>query len=176
MNWIKNFPLISKLGLLFEIGIDTASTRNQPRYLTFHHKIYQEYSGAYFISNEATTVLDKLKVKFNIGFTGLSKRHPKKISLASTWDSLNIMLYHFHTNGLVWFQETLDELFPSMYEIKRLEEVVLFTVGLMADSTPLVDHVYQTYIKRIQRAGKLGYADTDDEERLESLGKDIYDT
>ena len=65
-----------------------------------------------------------------------------------------------------------------MYAIKRLEEVVLFTVGLMADPTPLVDHVYQAYIKRIPeflRRSTFRLTDTDDEEeRLQSLGKSIY--
>ena len=85
-------------------------------------------------------------------------------------------MYNFPIKDLVvWFQETLGDLFPSLYEIKRLEEVVLFTVGLMDDPTALVDHVYQMYIKRIQRAGILGHVDTDEEEKLVSLGKDIND-
>ena len=78
---------------------------------------------------------------------------------------------------MFWFQETLGALFPSMYAIKRLEEVVLFTVGLMADSAALVDHVYQAYIKRIPEFLKRSTfrpVDTDEEERLQRLGKSIY--
>ena len=54
--------LISKLGLLFETGIDTASVRNQSTFLSFQHKIFQEYSGAYFISKRLQRSLD-VKVK-----------------------------------------------------------------------------------------------------------------
>ena len=78
---------------------------------------------------------------------------------------------------MFWFQDTLDELFPSLYAIQRLEEVVFFTVGLMADPTPLVDHVYQAYIKRIPeflRRSTFRPVYTDEEERLQSLGKSIY--
>ena len=46
----KKSPLLLKLGLLFEIGTDTASIGNIPTFLSFHHKIFQEYSGAYFVS------------------------------------------------------------------------------------------------------------------------------
>ena len=76
-----------------------------------------------------------------------------------------------------WFQETLDDLFPSMYEVKRLEEVVIFTVGFMADPTPLIDHVYQAYIKRIPKVLRIGAfspADCDEEERLQRFGKNVY--
>ena len=45
----KRSPLLLKLGLLFETGRDRASVRNHSL-LSFYHKIFQEYSGAYFVS------------------------------------------------------------------------------------------------------------------------------
>ena len=66
-------PLILKLGLLFETGIDTASTKNQPTFLSFQHKIFQEYSGAYFVSKRLQCSLD-IRVKFNIVFFALRNK------------------------------------------------------------------------------------------------------
>ena len=73
------------------------------------------------------------------------------------------------------FQETLDELFSTLYEVKRLEEVeevVLFTVGLMPDPTPLVDHVYNLYYDRTVKISRTGQVDDAKEETLKRLGKD----
>ena len=55
--------MLLKLGLLFETGIDTATTRKQPTYLSFHHKIFQEYSGAYFACQRITNS-ENIKVNF----------------------------------------------------------------------------------------------------------------
>ena len=46
----KKSPLLLKLGLLFETGTDIASVRNMPTFLSFQHKIFQEYSGACFVT------------------------------------------------------------------------------------------------------------------------------
>ena len=48
--------------------------------------------------------------------------------------------------AIIPFKETLKELFPSWFDIKRHEEVVIFTCGLMQDATPLINHVYDMYI------------------------------
>ena len=46
-----------------------------------------------------------------------------------------------------FFQETLKELFPSWKAVQRYREVVLFVVGLMKDSRPLVQHVYEMQVE-----------------------------
>ena len=46
------------------------------------------------------------------------------------------------------FQETLKELFPSWEAVsERYREVIIFTVGLMKDPRPLVDHIYEMQIE-----------------------------
>ena len=45
-------------------------------------------------------------------------------------------------------QETLKELFPSWEAVKRYREVVIFVVGLMKDSRPLVQFVYEMQVER----------------------------
>ena len=42
----KVCPNILKLGLLSEVGIKTASVREQKRYVSFHHKSLQEFSSS----------------------------------------------------------------------------------------------------------------------------------
>ena len=59
--------------------------------------------------------------------------------------------------------------------MKRLEEVVLLTVGLMADPTPLIDHVYELWIQRHLKLTRYGQIDDDNEEKLRRLGKNIND-
>ena len=49
----------------------------------------------------------------------------------------------------------MNELFPSWFDIKRHEEVVTFTCGLMQDPTPLVNHVYEMYIEMHQKQWRL---------------------
>ena len=45
-------------------------------------------------------------------------------------------------------QETLKELFPSLWDVSgRYREVVLFVAGLMKDSRPLVQHIYEMQIE-----------------------------
>ena len=45
------------------------------------------------------------------------------------------------------FQETLKELFPSLKAVQRYREVVLFVAGLMKDSRPLVQYVYEMQVE-----------------------------
>ena len=45
------------------------------------------------------------------------------------------------------FQETLKELFPSLEAVWRYREVVLFVAGLMKDSRPLVQRIYEMQVK-----------------------------
>ena len=51
----------------------------------------------------------------------------------------------FNTYDL--FQETLKELFPSWEAVERYEEVVLFVAGLMKDSRPLVQYLYEMQVE-----------------------------
>ena len=44
-------PNITRLGLLFETNIDVASVREQPTYVSFPHKLMQEFSAALFITD-----------------------------------------------------------------------------------------------------------------------------
>ena len=62
-----------------------------------------------------------------------------------------------------------------MYEVKQLEEVVLFSVGLLADPTPLADHVYQVRHKRLVKLLREGELNEENEEKLTKLGKNIDD-
>ena len=60
--------------------------------------------------------------------------------------SKSIPIAIFNTYDL--FQETLKELFPSWKAVKRrYREVVLFVAGLMKDSRPLVQFVYQMQVE-----------------------------
>ena len=46
------------------------------------------------------------------------------------------------------FQETLKELFPSMKAVRtRYREVVIFVAGLMKDSRPLVQYIYEMQVE-----------------------------
>ena len=58
---------------------------------------------------------------------------------------------------------------------KKLREVVLFSVGLMSDPTPLVDHVYQVRHNRLLKILRTGEFDEDNEEKLIRMGKNIDD-
>ena len=42
---------ITKLGLLSETDIDVASIQEQPKYVTFAHKLMHEFAAANFIAN-----------------------------------------------------------------------------------------------------------------------------
>ena len=64
--------------------------------------------------------------------------------------------------------------------MKRLEEVLSFAVGLMADPTPLVNHVYLLY-HEMTNMSLSGKHDSDIQEKLKRLGKninniDVYET
>ena len=67
----------------------------------------------------------------------------------------------------------MHELFPSLYEAKRLEEVVLFTVGLMTDPSAVVNYVYQLHYDRMTKMLLIGKHDTDIEGKLKREGKNI---
>ena len=55
------------------------------------------------------------------------------------------------------FQKTLNEFFPSWEAVKWTHrEVIIFSVGLMKDPTPLVDHVYEMYIDHYLRRVRIG--------------------
>ena len=45
----RNFADIMKLGLLFETGIDVARETDQSTYVSFQHKILQDFAAAYYI-------------------------------------------------------------------------------------------------------------------------------
>ena len=57
--------------------------------------------------------------------------------------------------------------------MKRLEEVLLFTTGLMTDPTPLVNHVYQLYYDRMTKMSLAGRYDSDIADKLKREGKYI---
>ena len=59
--------------------------------------------------------------------------------------SKSIPIAIFNTYDL--FQETLKELFPSWKAVQRYREVVLFVAGLMKDSRPLVQHIYEMQVE-----------------------------
>ena len=55
-----------KLGLLFETGIDVASVKERPTFVTFQHKLMQEYAGGYYVQQtlEKSTDIQVLKHNF----------------------------------------------------------------------------------------------------------------
>ena len=63
------------------------------------------------------------------------------------------------------FQETLKELFPSREVLRfRYRQVVIFVAGLMKDSRPLVQHVYEMQVEDYldeMRTGDNPYIDVD---------------
>ena len=72
------------------------------------------------------------------------------------------------------FQETLNELFPSWEAVRRHREVIIFTSGLLPDPQPLVDHVYDTWIRKElnrmqQETGSRRYSPEVDIDLLRSL-------
>ena len=69
----------------------------------------------------------------------------------------------------ILFQETLKQFFPSWYHVKRYEEVLIFTCGLMSDPRPLIEHVGEMLVERetlIVRGG-----DDKREAHLKTMGK-----
>ena len=75
-------------------------------------------------------------------------------------------------------QETLKEFFPSWEHIRIQEEVIGFTCGLMKDPTPLVEHIYETFVEitchGLSPGGFLRNYET--ERRLLAQGKDMDST
>ena len=45
----RKCPDVLKLGMLYETGIDVASIKGRPTYLSFQHKMLQEFAGSVFI-------------------------------------------------------------------------------------------------------------------------------
>ena len=55
MRWS---PLLLKLGLLFDTGVDVGTVRELPTFVCFQHKLLQEYSGAYHVSQRLERAQD----------------------------------------------------------------------------------------------------------------------
>ena len=66
-------------------------------------------------------------------------------------------------------QETLKELFPSWEAVQRYREVVLFVAGLMKNSRPLVQHVYEMYVEYYLNVMRTGGFPSIDADLLKSL-------
>ena len=64
--------------------------------------------------------------------------------------SKSIPIAIFNTYDL--FQETLKEFFPSWKAVDRYREVVIFAAGLMKDSRPLVQYVYEMQVEERPRS------------------------
>ena len=73
------------------------------------------------------------------------------------------------------FQVTLKEMFPSWEDVKKHEEVVVFTCGLMESPEPLVDHVYELYKEREITWVRTNTWDKQKERHLASLGINVLD-
>ena len=68
------------------------------------------------------------------------------------------------------FQETLKELFPSWKAVRyRYREVVLFVAGLMKDSRPLVQFVYEMQVEDYLNEMRTGGLPSIDADLLKSL-------
>ena len=72
-----------------------------------------------------------------------------------------------------YFQKTLKEFFLSWYAIRRYEEVVIFTCGLMIDPRPLIEHAYEMWIEKWLNMMRFDQVDHQAEGRMEAEGKDI---
>ena len=76
----------------------------------------------------------------------MTKRANSSMRQAGRSRSKSIPIAIFNTYDL--FQETLKELFPSWEAVRRrYREVVLFAAGLMKDSRPLVQYVYEMQVE-----------------------------
>ena len=69
-------------------------------------------------------------------------------------------------------------MFPSWFDIVRLEEVVVFTCGLMDDASPLVNYVYQSFCDDLIRQTIMDqYLDREKSKtHLKRLGKKLENT
>ena len=74
---------------------------------------------------------------------------------------------------VVYPQEALKELFPSMDTIRRHREVIQFTCGLMRDPGPLVEFVFQSCIGINLRTMRTGHCEefcvTIDQDLLQAI-------
>ena len=75
----------------------------------------------------------------------MTKRANSSMRQAGRSRSKSIPIAIFNTYDL--FQETLKEFFPSREAVQRYREVVIFVAGLMKDSRPLVQHIYEMQVE-----------------------------
>ena len=73
------------------------------------------------------------------------------------------------------FREKLKQLFRSWWDCVRYSEVIVFSVGLMQDPRPLIQHVYEMYIEREQNMIRTGEMDKEARRQLEAQGKRAAD-
>ena len=52
-----------------------------------------------------------------------------------------VLIMHY----FVFFKESLKQFFQNWDAVKRYREVIIFTVGLMKDPKPLVEHIYEIH-------------------------------
>ena len=89
-------------------------------------------------------------------------------SMRQVGRSRSIPIAIFKTYDLL--QETLKELFPSWEAVStRYREVVLFVVGLMRDSRPLVQHIYEMQVEDYVNKMRANIGESIDADLLESL-------
>ena len=72
---------------------------------------------------------------------------------------------------LFLFQKCLKELFPPWYHVKRYEEVLIFTCGLMPDPRPLIEHVQEMLVQRETLGVRVGKDER--ETQLGTMGKSV---
>ena len=72
---------------------------------------------------------------------------------------------------MILIQKTLKRLFPSWYHVKRYEEVLRFTCGLMSDPRPLIEHVGEMLVEREKFNVRTGYDQR--ERQLSTMGKSV---
>ena len=64
--------------------------------------------------------------------------------------------------------------FPTWFDIKKHEEVFLFTYGQLPNPVALLEHIYSMHMERLLNIWRTGNLDKGDEERLIDDGKDIH--
>ena len=79
------------------------------------------------------------------------------------------------TTSYFVFQATLEQMFPFWEDVKKLEDVVIFTCGLMESPIPLVDHAYELYTLRELTWAQTNTWDKQREKDLRSQGEDVLD-
>ena len=117
-------PDLLKLGLLYEVGVDAATVQEPETLLSFQHKSLQEFAGSKHLAKRLDNIMKAGEdVKVNISL----------YLVIIVIIVIIIMLY---------------EIFPSSEDVKKHEEVVVFSYGLMDSPEPLVDHVYEIFRER----------------------------